>query len=548
MKLKAYQLHERAVSIQPAAQENVFSPANTLNGVSPVLHVEEQGWRLCCPYAVEMTWNGGPSADDIALRCSEPLNADEPGFVQPKTNGRFTLHSGYQFKIDNSQIDSQIDDGQVNTTQTDGAALLWVRGPINQPKDGLAPREQFVDAATFPCTISIDWQFTRPNQAIRFAAGEPFCTLVPVPQHFTQPNAGELDIDEVGQNEDALYAYEQRFRRAAQAQANHSFFRNRPRAGSRRYAYSVIIPTINEGARLWFTLHSMLLAWEAQGNSGLDADHEVIVVDSGSQDDTVKFLQEPVMQQYVRLIQTNVSGPGPVRQVGAEAANGEVLFFMDAHVLVPPTFFGDVVAAMKQPGIWEQVGAMHFPISSRGGLQDARTTHYELTLEQDFWGVQRLGDFRPQAEPLEIAASSHATVAVRQAHFDAVGGYNIQQSQYGGDETYLDLKFARFGYRNYVYMGTHVSHCTMRQMEYEWSLDTLFRNNVISAYVLGGKPWAEKLLAHRLAQPDVEPERVHKLYRQALALAQRDFEFVQTHAQYTLEEVLQRFAERNVPR
>jgi len=33
-----------------------------------------------------------------------------------------------------------------------------------------------------PCTSAIDWQFTRPHQTIRFAAGEPFATLLLYPK------------------------------------------------------------------------------------------------------------------------------------------------------------------------------------------------------------------------------------------------------------------------------------------------------------------------------------------------------------------------------
>lgn len=74
-----------------------------------------------------------------------------------------TFYPGYQFK-------------------TDEAFALWVRGPINAPKDGLAPLESRVDASVLPCTIVVQWQFTRPQQTIHFAAGEPFATLLPYPR------------------------------------------------------------------------------------------------------------------------------------------------------------------------------------------------------------------------------------------------------------------------------------------------------------------------------------------------------------------------------
>ena len=53
-----------------------------------------------------------------------------------------------------------------------------MRGPINAPKDGIAPLERLVDSSILPCTVTIDWLFTRPHQTISFAAGEPFGVLL----------------------------------------------------------------------------------------------------------------------------------------------------------------------------------------------------------------------------------------------------------------------------------------------------------------------------------------------------------------------------------
>ena len=57
--------------------------------------------------------------------------------------------------------------------------MLWLRGPINAPKDGLAALEAIIDTSVLPCTVAIQWQFTRPHHTIRFSAGEPFATLLP---------------------------------------------------------------------------------------------------------------------------------------------------------------------------------------------------------------------------------------------------------------------------------------------------------------------------------------------------------------------------------
>jgi hypothetical protein len=55
---------------------------------------------------------------------------------------------------------------------------LHVRGPANRPKDGIAPLEGVIEADWSVATFTMNWQMTRPG-AVRFAAGEPFCLVVP---------------------------------------------------------------------------------------------------------------------------------------------------------------------------------------------------------------------------------------------------------------------------------------------------------------------------------------------------------------------------------
>src|SRR5215472_1880444 len=100
--------------------------------------------------------------------------------------------------------------------------------------------------------------------------------------------------------------------------------------------YTAIIPTLNEGGNLWFTIHSILQAWDSCPDG---EPHELIVVDGGSKDDTIKFLSTGSIPGFVKLIQAPTTGTGLGRAPGADVARGDVLFFFDAHVLVPCDFF-----------------------------------------------------------------------------------------------------------------------------------------------------------------------------------------------------------------
>lgn len=158
----AYALHTQPVPLQPSVMEQAPAPNLT---PAPLNRAEmaQRTWQLCCPVAFTACWNGGSRAEDITLHLTTGAST-QPAFVQSNLGqGLLTFYPGYQFK-----------------TASDW--LLWVRGPHNLFKDGLAPLESLVDASLLPCSIAIHWQFTRPGQTIHFAAGEPFATLLLYPQ------------------------------------------------------------------------------------------------------------------------------------------------------------------------------------------------------------------------------------------------------------------------------------------------------------------------------------------------------------------------------
>src|SRR5215831_4881363 len=85
---------------------------------------------------------------------------------------------------------------------------------------------------------------------------------------------------------------------------------------------SIIIPTLNEER----SLASLLGAIGLQS-----ADHEVIVVDGGSQDRTLDIARD-------HKVRTLIARPGRGAAIcdGAAAAQGEVLFFLHADSVLPP--------------------------------------------------------------------------------------------------------------------------------------------------------------------------------------------------------------------
>jgi hypothetical protein len=76
---------------------------------------------------------------------------------------------------------------------------LWVSGPVNRPKDGIAALEGLVETDWLPFTFTMNWRFTRPHHTITFEAGEPIARIVPYPRGYAErfaPTLRSIDADE----------------------------------------------------------------------------------------------------------------------------------------------------------------------------------------------------------------------------------------------------------------------------------------------------------------------------------------------------------------
>jgi hypothetical protein len=128
----------------------------------PLTIANAYGWDVLSPYGFKATWTGGSAATDVTFEA----DGDAPylgHFVNPNfSRGVVTFHTGYLFR-------------------TDPGWHLLATGPLNAPKDGIAPLTGIVETDWLPYPFTMNWQFTRPG-SVRFEAGEPFCRVFPVPR------------------------------------------------------------------------------------------------------------------------------------------------------------------------------------------------------------------------------------------------------------------------------------------------------------------------------------------------------------------------------
>jgi hypothetical protein len=130
----------------------------------PLAIANQVGWEILNPIAFTATWNGKPGLDAIKIRFhGEP----SPIIGSHFGHGVLTFSPGYLFR----------------TTKSHN---LYVKGPANRPKDGIAPLEGLIETDWAPFTFTMNWQFTRKRHKVTFEQGEPICALLPYPRHYAQ--------------------------------------------------------------------------------------------------------------------------------------------------------------------------------------------------------------------------------------------------------------------------------------------------------------------------------------------------------------------------
>jgi rSAM/selenodomain-associated transferase 2 len=151
---------------------------------------------------------------------------------------------------------------------------------------------------------------------------------------------------------------------------------------------SVIIPVLNEAENLPKTLTAIPTA----------PNLEVIVVDGGSQDDTVSITRRFGAQVIV-------SKPGRAYQmnVGAIAAQGEILLFLHGDTRLPADFVWQVHQTLAQPG----VAAGAFELTIDAGVTGLRWVE---------WGV------RWRSRLLQLPYGDQA-IFLKARVFHGIGGF-----------------------------------------------------------------------------------------------------------------------------
>jgi len=163
----------------------------------------------------------------------------------------------------------------------------------------------------------------------------------------------------------------------------------------------VIVPVLNEAAVLDMTLSAV---------ARQDRDHETIVVDGGSTDETVA-----IATRYARVISAP-TGRASQMNAGGRGARADVLIFVHADTILPSGAIAAVEEALEDPGV---VGG-----------------RFRVRLDQRGWRYRIVEASINLRDLLVSGFTGDQAIFVRRTVFESLGGYRDM-------ELMEDLDFGR---------------------------------------------------------------------------------------------------------
>lgn len=166
----------------------------------------------------------------------------------------------------------------------------------------------------------------------------------------------------------------------------------------------------------WNGLHVLRDCVAALSRQTLD--HELIVVDNGSQDATREWLAEHAPQAKVIALPSNLGFAGG-NNVGLRAATGDYLGLLNNDTIAPPDFLEQLVAPLAADRrIGSAAGVLTFAHQPQT-IASAGIVVSRDGLHRDLWAFQPVASL--PAEPIEIFGASGGAVCYRRAALDDAG-------------------------------------------------------------------------------------------------------------------------------
>ncbi len=231
---------------------------------------------------------------------------------------------------------------------------------------------------------------------------------------------------------------------------------------STRLSVSVIVPVYNGGEKFRRCLASLK-------ESHLHPT-EIIVVSDGDTDGSWQLAKE---FGALALRFPSPGGPGRARNLGAARASGEILFFVDTDVTIPPGAIGRVVMMFnREPGIAALFGSYDDESAESNFLSQYRNLLHHYVHQQGcedastFWG---------------------ACGAIRRDVFLSIGGFDEGYVRPSVEDIELGYRLRKAGHRIRLCKSLQVKHLK------RWDVVSMLKVDFFQRAL----PWTEIILRER---------------------------------------------------
>ncbi|HHT9119327.1 MAG TPA: glycosyltransferase family 2 protein [Candidatus Hypogeohydataceae bacterium YC41] len=226
---------------------------------------------------------------------------------------------------------------------------------------------------------------------------------------------------------------------------------------------SIIVPVYNSPLELYECLSALL----APAHHEL----EILVVDDASTDATPTV----ATQMGVRVLQlAENAGPAAARNYGARHARGEILFFVDADVVVAPGAIDHVLTLFEE----------HYDVAAVFGSYDASPRAKGIVSQYR----NLLHHFVHQNGNSKASTFWAGCGAIRRSVFEAIGGFDEKRFPRPSIEDIdLGYRLRKAGYRillDKALQGTHLK---------QWTLRSIIQTDICNRAL----PWARLILESR---------------------------------------------------
>jgi glycosyltransferase involved in cell wall biosynthesis len=222
---------------------------------------------------------------------------------------------------------------------------------------------------------------------------------------------------------------------------------------------SVVIPAYNGGTQLDECLNALMRLGTAPS--------EIIVVDDGSTDGSIK---RAAGHGVVRILETSGrQGPAAARNIGAQAATGDILFFLDADVCVHEDATERLAAVFADPTIDAVIGSYDDDPSSRDFLSQYKNLMH---------------CFVHQNARSDASTFWSGCGAIRREVFLEMSGFDASYKRPAIEDIELGYRLCNAGRRILLDRDLRVKHLK------KWTFWGLVKTDVLDR----GIPWTELIL------------------------------------------------------